>query len=98
MTRAVRFHAAARMEFVEAAAWYDAQRSGLGSAFIAEIEDCLQRAAVDPTAFAVCHRDLRRAVAHRFPYCVYFREDAEGIFVFAVFHASRAPMVWQQRS
>lgn len=98
MRRRVRFHAAARAEFVEAAAWYEERQAGLGAAFVEEIERCLESAAGRPDMFRRVHRELRRVVARRFPYCVYFREDAEGIFVFAVFHASRDPTVWQQRS
>lgn len=98
MSRAVCFHAAARVEFDEAADWYEARQAGLGTAFIGEIEHCLERAAEVPRSFQVIHQGLRRAVVRRFPYCVYFREDADGIVVLAVFHASRDPMVWRHRS
>lgn len=98
MSRAVCFHAAARVEFDEAADWYEARQTGLGTAFIGEIEHCLERAAEVPRSFQVIHQGLRRAVVRRFPYCVYFREDADGIVVLAVFHASRDPMVWRHRS
>jgi len=69
----------------------------LGAAFIGEIEHCLDRAAEAPRSFPQVHHGLRRAVARRFPYCVYFREDADGVFVFAVFHASRDLIVWRNR-
>jgi len=65
----------------------------LGIAFIGEIEHCLERASEVPRSFQVIHHGLRRAAVRRFPYCVYFREDADGIFVLAVFHASRDPML-----
>lgn len=41
MTLQVAFRPAARDEFIEAAARYDAQRPGLGDQFIAEIERCV---------------------------------------------------------
>lgn len=97
MTRTVRFHAAARAEFIEAVAWYAAREAGLGVAFVAEVDRCVRLAAERPEAYPLVHGGLRRVVARRFPYCVYFREDGESIFVFAVFHASRDPAVWQQR-
>lgn len=98
MSLRVRFHAAARAEFIEATAWYDERQPGLGAVFVEEIDRCLASAAERPEMFPMTHGELRRVVARRFPYCIYFREDAEGIFVFAVFHASRDPTVWQQRS
>src|SRR6185312_4996405 len=66
---------------------------GFGIAFIGEIEHCLERASEVPRSFQVIHHGLRRAAVRRFPYCVYFREDADGILVLAVFHASRDPML-----
>lgn len=98
MNLGVRFHAAARAEFVAAAAWYEAQQPGLGAAFIGEIEHCVERVAEEPALFPLVHGGLRRVVARRFPYCVYFRENADGVFVFAVFHASRDPHAWRRRS
>lgn len=98
MSSGIRFHAAARLEFIEAAAWYEARQAGLGAAFIGEIEHCAERAAEDPVSFPVVHHGLRRVVARRFPYCLYFREDAGDVFVYSVFHASRDPTVWKHRS
>lgn len=98
MSRAIRFHAAARVEFAEAAEWYEAKKPGLGAEFVAEIDRCLERAAERPDGFPVVHHGLRRAAVRRFPYCVYFRDDTRQIRVFAVFHTSRDPMVWRDRS
>ena len=49
MNLSVTFRRAARAEFIEAAAWYESQRPGLGVEFIAEIERCLDAAAERPT-------------------------------------------------
>ncbi len=45
MNLSVTFRRAARAEFIEAAAWYESQRPGLGVEFIAEIERCVDAAA-----------------------------------------------------
>ena len=50
-----------------------------------------------PGPLSVVHRDVRRAVAKRFPYCVYFRTEAVRIVVLAVFHSSRNPAMWRVR-
>ncbi len=34
----------------------------------------------------------------RFPYIVVFRELHDAVYVIAVFHTSRDPLVWQRRS
>ena len=45
MTLKVLFRPVARDEFVEAAARYEGQGTGLGAKFIAEVERCIKNAA-----------------------------------------------------
>ena len=97
MNLAVSFRRAARAEFIEAAAWYELQRPALGAEFITEIDRCVALAAQHPLRFTVVHNEIRRVVAARFPYSVYYRAEARRIVVLAVFHASRDPITWHQR-
>lgn len=97
MSLGVTFRRAARSEFIEAAARYEAQRPGLGATFITEIERCVASAAEQPLAYPVVHNDTRRVTAKRFPFSVYFRLEARRIVVLAVFHGRRSPVVWQSR-
>jgi len=97
MTLAVAFKRAARLEFIEAAARYEVQRDGLGVEFIAEIEHCIERAAEQPELFPLVHKQVRRVVARRFPYCIYFKAEARRIVVLSVFHGRRNPLIWPSR-
>jgi len=96
--RTVIFRPQARREFDEAGDWYEKERLGLGMEFLAEIQLLIQRIASTPEQFPMLHRDVRKAVARRFPYCIYFRERNQHIVVLAVFHSARNPAVWQQRA
>ncbi|MDP3616347.1 MAG: type II toxin-antitoxin system RelE/ParE family toxin [Rhodoferax sp.] len=98
MTRRVSFAHAARTEFMEAAAWYEARRPNLGVEFIAEIDRCVSLAAEQPELYAVVHKDVRRVATRRFPYGIYFRAVTRRIVVLAVFHSSRDPVIWQVRA
>jgi plasmid stabilization system protein ParE len=98
MSLAIAFRVAAREEFSEAAAWYEAQRPNLGVEFIAEIDRCIALAAEQPRSHVVIRNGVRRAIASRFPYSVYFRAEAHRIVVLAVFHGSRDPTIWQRRA
>jgi plasmid stabilization system protein ParE len=98
MTRPVTFSAAAQTEFVEAAAWYEAQRPGLGAEFIAQVEHCLRRIAQPPARYPVVHNGVRRVMTTRFPYSIYFDPQGERIVVLAVFHGRRDPATWQRRA
>jgi len=64
---------------------------------MSEIQLLIQRIASAPEQFPMLHRDVRKAVTRRFPYCIYFRERNQRIIVLAVFHSARNPAAWQQR-
>lgn len=96
--RQVVFRRQARLEFDEAGNWYEKERSGLGSEFLSEIHSLLQRIAISPEQFPMLYNDVRKAVARRFPYCIYFRERDQKIIVLAVFHSARNPSAWQERA
>ena len=95
--RQVFFRQQARLEFDEAGDWYEKERPGLGLEFLAEIHLLIQRIADTPEQFSMLYRDVRKAVAKRFPYCIYFRVREQKIIVLAVFHSARNPAVWKQR-
>ena len=98
MSLPITFHRAASAEFIEASTWYEGKRLGLGLEFIAEIDRCVSLASKNPLQFAVVREDIRRVVANRFPYSVYFRAEKHRIVVLAVFHGNRNPAIWQARA
>ena len=97
MTLRVLFRQAANREFEDAAAWYEERRVGLGEEFIREIDDAVVRAATAPERFPVVFNDVRRTVARRFPFAVYFRVRSNALIVLAVFHGRQDPIIWQRR-
>ncbi|MFK7966669.1 MAG: type II toxin-antitoxin system RelE/ParE family toxin [Burkholderiaceae bacterium] len=98
MTRAVRFSEAATEEFVESAQYYQDKVYGLGDAFQAEIHQLALSASEHPERYPIVGTDVRRAVAKRFPFSLYFRVYESEIFVFSVFHGRRNPKIWQDRT
>ena len=97
MSFELRVRPEAEGDLEDAAGWYEVQRSGLGHEFLTEIYKCMQRIVDRPMQFPEVHRGIRRALAHRFPFGVFFRIDSERIVVLAVMHASRDPARWKQR-
>ena len=98
MSLPVTFHRAASAEFIEASAWYETKRVGLALEFMTEIDRCVSLASEQPLQFAVVREDIRRVVAYRFPYSIYFRAEKHCIVVLAVFHGSRDPAIWKSRA
>jgi plasmid stabilization system protein ParE len=92
------FRRAARLEYEEAASWYESQRSGLGIEFVSEIEYALLQACDMPLRFPRMLADVRCVRVRRFPYSIFFRVRADQLIVLSVFHARRDPAVWRERT
>jgi len=97
MTGRVSFHRLAERELNEAAQYYDAECSGLGAAFLDEIQRCVEAILAYPEAAAVVAGTVRRRLAQRFPYAVLYSIKPAGIRILAVMHLKRRPMYWVGR-
>jgi len=100
--RQVRIHAAAAEEVVEAAAWYEKERPGLGADFERAVDaalDLLEEEIVPLVSIAgtAGTRSVKRLLLRRFPYAVIVRESAGEIVVIAFAHTARRPGYWRER-
>ncbi len=100
--RILRILAAAAEEAVEAAAWYEKERSGLGIDFQNAIEaalDVLEQDIVPLTSMSGVSgaRGVKRLMLRRFPYAVIVHENDTVIMVIAFAHHSRKPGYWRDR-
>lgn len=91
------FHPDARLEFREAAMFYESRRTGLGATFRREIEATIERILSAPDQFRVIEQDIQRCLAHIFPYAVIYTVERDYVLILAVAHASRRPGYWQER-
>lgn len=98
MSTVLVFRRIARIEFDEAADWYERRQAGLGPRFVVAVQRVLDRIAEQPDFYPVVHGEVRESFVQRFPFCIYYREEAAQILVLAVFHTSRDPSIWQGRS
>ena len=91
------FEDEARADLADAFIWYEAQRSGLGSEFLAEVALVLASIERNPPAYQVIRGETRRALVRRFPFAVFYVSDPEVVAVTAVMHGRRDPRRWQER-
>jgi len=87
----------AEAELAEAFDWYEEQLRGLGSEFLISVDATVHAIVRNPRQFAKIHKEVRRALLHRFPYGVFFVVEDARIIVLAFFHAKRNPKRWQER-
>lgn len=87
----------AEVDAFEAASWYERERVGLGSAFLARLERVFTRIESGPLQFPLVMADVRRALVGRFPFGVFFFVDDHAAIVIAVMHLHRHPGSWEGR-
>jgi plasmid stabilization system protein ParE len=87
----IKVRRAAELDIAEAQVWYETQQSGLGADFRSEISQAFDRLTETPLIYQIVHRDIRRAVVHRFPYLIWYRVSAETVIVLACTYAGRDP-------
>lgn len=93
MAYTLRFHEAAKQEFVDAVVWYESQQTGLGKKFITDFESSLERLSANPTHYSKINKQFRQVKVENFPftivYEVYPRKSV--IHIAAVHHTKRHP-------
>ena len=87
----------AKRDLQRAATWYEKRLAGLGREFLQEIDIALERIEQNPLLYPAVYRDIRRAVANKFPYGIFYRIDRDSIIVFAIVHLHRDVSSWQDR-
>lgn len=98
MTRELFIRPEAEQDVKDAFAWYERQREGLGSRFLISIEAALDSIHRNPLGYAEVHSGIRRILAKRFPYGIFYFVESDRLVVFAILHAARDPRLWQDRA
>jgi plasmid stabilization system protein ParE len=87
----------ATAEFYEAERWYADVSVYLAERFMLAVEDTAQLIGDFPLRFPVIYRGRRRAPVRHFPYGLFYKVEAERIWLIACFHGKRSPSGWQIR-
>ena len=95
---AARFLAAARLEFLAEIIYYNRVQAELGGRFETAVEDATARALAFPRSGSPSPGNTRQVLVNDFPFSIVYREEPNGIVVFAVRNHSRHPFYWQSRT
>lgn len=93
----VTFQPEARIEFIEAIAYYESCREGLGLRFSREVHATIHRITLRPAAWPNSSANTRRCLTRRFPFGVIYEVRENDILVIAVSHLNREPGYWSDR-
>ena len=91
------FHPEAEVEFIEAAAYYERQVSGLGQRFGADVRRALDVLLAHPVSGVAVDDDLRKYVLPRFPFSIIYSLSTDVVRVEVLAHQSRRPGYWRSR-
>lgn len=99
MSRQLIVRPEAEADLTDAALWYEQREQDLGLQLTLEIRAAVDRALVNPDLHLRVRRqpEVRRILAERFPYRVFFIVRDDAIVVFAILHAARHDRHWHQR-
>tara|TARA_B100000315_G_scaffold57471_1_gene51752 strand:- start:992 stop:1471 length:480 start_codon:yes stop_codon:yes gene_type:complete len=61
----------AELDLEDAYDWYENQLKGLGADLLAKVDDSLNIIKESPKIFPIIHKNIRRALIHRFPYGIF---------------------------
>ncbi|MHB1992838.1 type II toxin-antitoxin system RelE/ParE family toxin [Metallibacterium scheffleri] len=94
----VAFLPEAESEHLKQVAYYEAQQTGLGARYLAEVNAALEYVCEAPLRFPIARPPaLRRLDLRRFPFTIFFRELSGVVQVVAVAPHRRRPGYWSGR-
>jgi plasmid stabilization system protein ParE len=91
------FHPEARLEFLEAIAYYEDCSDGLGMEFLREVFASIRRIVEFPLAWSALSENSRRCLTKRFPFGIIYQILDDEILIVAVTHLNREPRYWERR-
>jgi len=91
------FHPEALAEYEAATGYYAERDPAIAARFVAAINETLDRIVESPHRWRVIEEDVRRCLAHVFPYGVLYTMEPDFILILAVMHGSREPGYWKSR-
>ena len=91
------FHPEARLEYREAAAFYESRRPGLGAAFSLEVESTIGRILESPARWRQVEQDVHSCRTRTFPYAILYSLVDDSVLIVAVMHLRRKPGYWRER-
>jgi toxin ParE1/3/4 len=98
MKHEVEFRKEAQQDILEAIAWYEDSRVGLGDEFFIAIENEKHFIEQNPYHFEDKYKGVRKAITKRFPYIIYYKiENRNKVLVYAVLHMKRSSKLWKGR-
>ncbi len=79
--------------------WYELQLKGLGLRYKTQAKKQINSLKKEPYIFSIKYNEIRCRKIEKFPFLIHYliNENTNIITIFAVFHTSRNPEIWNKR-
>lgn len=88
----------AEIDFDKSYEYYYEDSSEVADTFFKRINISLEFVRQNPYSFPIVHKDVRKYTVKKFPFVIYYNIVDSVIRVIAVFHTSRNPEIWNDRT
>lgn len=92
------FTSGSEADIKESFIWYETQLPGAGDKFVDEVNSVAVRILKHPGHFPEVLQNIHKANLKEFPFSVFFVIFTSDIYVIAIFHNSRNPQIWKNRT
>lgn len=93
----IKFLEEAQLELDDAIGFYNTESKGLGSVFLQEVLNAIERIANYPDAWHPLSANTRRCQTRRFPYGLIYSIQKDFILIISVSNLHRKPDHWADR-
>lgn len=99
MSVPLRIHPGAESELADAIRWHEHNGgTDLATDFALAVEEGLEAVQQAPERYPVIWADRRRFLIRRFRYGIFYSVQPDEVHVLAIYHLSRDPWGWQNRT
>ena len=81
----------AELDIIEATKYYEKQQTGLGTKFLEQLEQYLEKIQIYPELFQIKRPPYREAFIKKFPYLIIYEFIENKVVVYAVFNTRQNP-------
>jgi toxin ParE1/3/4 len=87
----------AEVDINDSVSFYKEQEEGLDKTFIKIISYSFKEILKNPEAYPLVKFEIRKFVVKEFPYCIFYINKVEAVYILAIFHDKRNPKSWKKR-
>src|SRR6185369_3672837 len=93
-----RFLSVSHDEMSEAAVFYETRCIGLGSNFLDDVQQTIDKLRAHPNMGVEVAGNFRSVLLHRFPFSLIYSLESDGILIISIAHHRRRPCYWRSRT